>query len=213
MSNDNQMNADVHQILDGERAEDGDTHAQAAAAQFQNAVDGYAAGLNVPGREVDWAVMKVIRARQGKMRSFGWWSWLVQPRMVQLRPALAAAAVLTAVGLGVSLRQATLSNVPGVTDETPVVLVRFELPAPGAQRVSLAGSFNGWNPLEHRMAVSPATGLWTITLPLPSGEHQYLFVVDGEQWVPDPLAHAQVDDGFGTTNSVIVVGPRGVVRS
>ena len=213
MSNDNQMNADMHQILDGERAEDGDTHAQAAAAQFQNAVDAYAAGLNVPGREVDWAVMKVIRARQGKMRSFGWWSWLMQPRMVQLRPALAAAAVVAAVGLGVALRQATLSNVPGVTDETPVVLVRFELPAPGARRVSLAGSFNGWNPLEHRMAVSPATGSWTITLPLPSGEHQYLFVVDGEQWVPDPLAHAQVDDGFGTTNSVIVVGPRGVVRS
>ena len=213
MSHDNQMNADVHRILDGERAEDGDTHAQAAAAQFQNAVDAYAAGLNVPGREVDWAVMKVIRARQGKMRSFGWWSWLVQPRMVQLRPALAAAAVVTAVGLGVALRQATLSNVPGVTDETPVVLVRFELPAPGAQRVSLAGSFNDWNPLEHRMAVSPATGLWTITLPLASGEHQYLFVVDGEQWVPDPGAHAQVDDGFGTTNSVIVVGPRGVVRS
>ncbi len=213
MSNDNQMNADMHRILDGERAEDGDTHANAAAAQFQYAVDAYVSGLSVPGREVDWAVMKVIRARQGKMRSFGWWSWLVQPRMVQLRPALAAAAVVAAVGLGVALRQATLSNVPGVTDETPVVLVRFELPAPGAQRVSLAGSFNGWNPLEHRMAVSPATGLWTITLPLASGEHQYLFVVDGEQWVPDPGAHAQVDDGFGTTNSVIVVGPRGVVRS
>lgn len=213
MSNENQMNADMHRILDGERAEDGDTHAQAAAAQFQNAVDAYVTGLNVPGREVDWAVMKVIRARQGKMRSFGWWSWLVQPRMVRLRPALAAAAVVAAVGLGVALRQVTLSNVPGVSSETPVVLVRFELPAPAAQAVSVVGSFNDWNPIGHRMAVSSATGLWTITLPLPSGEHQYLFVVDGEQWVPDPGAHAQVDDGFGMTNSVIVVGPRGVARS
>lgn len=213
MSNDNQMNADMHRILDGERAEDGDTHAQAAAAQFQNAVDTYVTGLNVPGREVDWAVMKVIRARQGRMRSFGWWSWLVQPRMVQLRPALAAAAVVAAVGLGVALRQVTLSNVPSVSSETPVVLVRFELPAPAAQTVSVVGSFNDWNPIIHQMAVSSATGFWTITLPLQSGEHQYLFVVDGEQWVPDPSAHAQVDDGFGTTNSVIVVGPRGLARS
>jgi hypothetical protein len=38
-------------------------------------------------------------------------------------------------------------------------------------------------------------------------------VVDGERWVPDPAAHAQVRDEFGQSNSVLVVGPRGVVRS
>ena len=31
--------------------------------------------------------------------------------------------------------------------------------------------------------------------------------------IPDPTAHALVDDGFGQRNSVIAVGPRGVVRS
>jgi len=31
--------------------------------------------------------------------------------------------------------------------------------------------------------------------------------------VPDPTAHAQVDDGFGGRNSVIIVGPKGLVRS
>jgi len=49
--------------------------------------------------------------------------------------------------------------------------------------------------------------------PLPIGEHQYQFVVDGRTWRPDSTAHAQVDDGFGGTNSVIVVGPKGLVRT
>jgi 1,4-alpha-glucan branching enzyme len=83
------------------------------------------------------------------------------------------------------------------------------LAAPAAHDVTLAGSFNGWSagiPLRK----SAVSGLWVVTLPLPVGEHQYLFHVDGNQWIPDPGAHAQVDDGFGRTNSVLVVGPRGV---
>ncbi len=214
MKDENGMNVNVHRILDGEPADASDSEAKVQAARIQDAVQTYAAGLRVPGREVDWAAMSVIRKHRATIRSHGLWRWLMQPRMVKLRPALAAAAVVAAVGLGMVLRETTRGEPAlGVTAETRVVLVRFELPAPGAQRVSLAGSFNEWKPEEHEMTRSPATGLWTITLPLPSGEHQYLFVVDGEQWVPDPGAHAQVDDGFGTTNSVIVVGPRGVVRS
>jgi len=89
------------------------------------------------------------------------------------------------------------------------VLVRFQLAAPAAHDVTLAGSFNGWSPgIPLRRGVVP--GLWVVTLPLPVGEHQYLFQVDGNKWIPDPGAHAQVDDGFGRTNSVLVVGPRGV---
>jgi hypothetical protein len=37
--------------------------------------------------------------------------------------------------------------------------------------------------------------------------------VDGRRWIPDPAAHAQVADDFGQRNSLLVVGPRGVVRS
>jgi 1,4-alpha-glucan branching enzyme len=76
----------------------------------------------------------------------------------------------------------------------------------------VAGSFNGWNAaaLPLRRA---ADGSWEATVPLPVGEHRYEFVVDGQRWIPDPSAQSQADDGFGGTNSVIVVGPKGVVRS
>ena len=45
-----------------------------------------------------------------------------------------------------------------------------------------------------------APGVWTITVPLTQGVHDYAFVVDGRQWIPDPYA-PRVDDGFGGTNS------------
>ena len=77
---------------------------------------------------------------------------------------------------------------------------------------TVAGSFSEWQP-EALPLIKENGGLWSITLALPLGEHQYQFVIDGERWVPDPRAHAQVDDGFGGTNSVVIVGPRGVVQS
>jgi len=46
--------------------------------------------------------------------------------------------------------------------------------------------------------------VWTATLTLPVGQHQYAFVVDGQRWVPDPGAPA-VDDGFGRRNSVLTL--------
>jgi hypothetical protein len=46
--------------------------------------------------------------------------------------------------------------------------------------------------------------VWTATITLPAGQHQYAFVVDGQQWVPDPAAPA-VDDGFGRRNSVLTL--------
>ncbi len=211
MNDGSHISPDVNRLLDGEPG--GSPEDRAAADRFQNVLDTYAAGLRVPGREVDMAVMTAVRRRRVRAWWETFWRWLVRPQAVQLRPAMAAAAIVAALALGIVFRQAILGGNAGVGSETPVVLVRFELAAPRAQNVSLAGSFNDWNAGEEDMVRSSATGLWTITVPLPSGEHQYMFVVDGEQWVPDPNAHAQVDDGFGQSNSVIVVGPRGVVRS
>jgi len=55
-------------------------------------------------------------------------------------------------------------------------------------------------------------GSGAATIPVAVGVHKYQFVVDGNTWVPDPAA-GTTDDGFGGRNSLIVVGPRGVVRS
>lgn len=108
-------------------------------------------------------------------------------------PALAGAAAV----------EATL---PSNTDETAdEEWVRFVLPAPGAQRVAVAGDFNGWDPSTHALEDPDADGVFHATLPLPTGTHAYMFVVDGERWVTDPFAGAYRDDGFGGRNAVVHV--------
>ena len=126
--------------------------------------------------------------------------------------AMAAAAAL--VLWWVTAHPTAAPFVPAVaTRVRDTVLVRFELSAPDAHDVSLAGSFNRWDAPGIPLRRSTVPGLWTVTVPLPVGEQQYLFLVDGNRWIPDPTAPAQVDDGFGRRNSVIIVGPRGVARS
>jgi len=93
----------------------------------------------------------------------------------------------------------------------PVVLVRLVVLQPDARTVEVAGDFNGWDP--GRTPLEPASGgAWTVTLPLTPGRYQYMFVVNGKEWVADPLATEQSDDGFGAQNAVLDVRPpRGAV--
>jgi len=143
-------------------------------------------------------------------RRFG---WLLEPQPIRIRPVyagLAMAAVLALVLMPRGPRTVALPLSPVAAADT--VYVRFQIAAPTAHNVAVAGSFNGWSAaaLPLRRA---ADGSWEATVALPVGEHSYQFVVDGQRWIPDPSAQAQVDDGFGGTNSVIVVSPKGVIRS
>lgn len=56
--------------------------------------------------------------------------------------------------------------------------------APDAQEVFVGGTFNGWGPRQTPMRKN-ADGTWRVTLQLPSGCHEYKFVVDGK-WVCEP---------------------------
>jgi len=94
--------------------------------------------------------------------------------------------------------------VPRTPARASLVTVRFVLVAPDAKQVSLAGTFNQWDPQATPLVRAGATGVWTATLTLPAGQHQYAFVVDGARWVPDPGAPA-IDDGFGRRNSVLTL--------
>lgn len=138
--------------------------------------------------------------------------WFIEPQ--QVRPAWGVAlAAAAALAVFVARRPVVVDAPAAAVAAAPdTIYVRFELAAPAAQQVALAGSFNGWGNDAITLSKSTA-GTWSVTVPLPVGEHRYQFVVDGERWVPDPAAHAQIDDGFGGTNSVIVVSPKGVVRS
>jgi len=210
---------DAHRFLDGEGPPPADPVERDRAALFEQAVRDWTHGLPSLDERIDAGVMAALRGR-ALLRADTWWRWLLEPRRVALRPALALAASMVLVALSSAVTVVLRDRpavAPGAGTSGPVmtgtVLVRFELVAPLAHRVTLAGSFNAWSDSTISFARSSTTGAWTVTVPLPPGEHQYLFVIDGERWVPDPAAHAQVQDEFGQTNSVLVVGPRGVVRS
>lgn len=206
-----ELSTDAHAFLDGERSSCADPDEQRVAARLAAAAAAYADSAGVPGPEVDRAVMAAIAARPTARRTV--WRWLLRPRQIRLRPATAlavAAAVVLAVALWSPINRPDRDGAAGVPG---TVLVQFELRAPAAASVSLAGSFNGWNPEAIPLVRSADPEMWSVTVPLRPGEHEYLFVIDGQEWVPDPRAHVQIDDGFGQSNSVITVGPRGVARS
>jgi len=148
------------------------------------------------------------------------WRRLTAPRDVELRlrvrpwtvwaGALAAAA---AVVLLVSRAPAPSSpprdaGLPARVASYDSVYVRFVLYAPGAQRVTVAGTFNQWDQNAAPLRPAGTNGVWATTLAVPIGQHQYAFIVDGERWVADPRAPA-VDDGFGRRNSVVAVIAQG----
>jgi 1,4-alpha-glucan branching enzyme len=83
--------------------------------------------------------------------------------------------------------------------------VRFVLMRSDALSVSLAGSFNQWSPSSHPLVRQKGGGPWTIVVPLPPGEHTFMYVVNGSEWVSPPLAEDYVDDGFGAKNGIVVV--------
>jgi hypothetical protein len=190
-----------------------------AATRLKSALAEYAQALPTLDGGLDARVMAAI-TRRPRARRAAWWRWFVEPRLVPLRPALAAAAVLALVALtsvvtvGLARRGRDASPAVAAPPVPPgTILVRFELEAPDAGRVTLAGSFNEWSDSSIVFSRAAGSPVWTVTVALPPGRYQYLFVVDGNRWIPDPAAHAQVEDEFGQQNSLLVVGPRGVVRS
>jgi len=90
------------------------------------------------------------------------------------------------------------------TDRESKVFVRLVLLQPGAHSVAVAGDFNGWNPGQTKLERSEG-GMWTATISLKPGRYQYMFVVDGKQWIADPLAGEASGDGFGAENAVLDV--------
>lgn len=207
---------DAHRWMDGEpSASPGETERDDADRLWQ-ASAAYAGGLEGPGSELDAVIMESVRhqaaPRTAPRRSL--WRWLVEPWTVRVRPAFALAAAMSiAIVVFVTREAAGPVAVPGLAAATGDVRVRFELTAPEAGRVTVAGTFNDWNPDSVALHLNPVTGVWSVTVPMRPGEHQYLFVVDGARWIPDPGALAEVEDGFGQKNSLLVVPAGGGARS
>jgi len=74
-----------------------------------------------------------------------------------------------------------------------------------AHTVAIAGDFNGWSPQANLLEDPDGDGIWTGTLKLEPGRYEYMFVLDGEKWFPDPNALRYVKDGFGNKNAILEI--------
>ena len=200
---------------DAQRYLDGGPHGDLADAERRDAdallaaSAAYRDALPSLSARVDAAVMAELRQPRPGTRG---WRWLVTARVRPVWVPLAAAAAALVVWVSTPHRWVEMTVAPTVVAAHDTVFVQFQIAAPDAHTVAVAGSFNGWDPAALPMTRA-ANGTWIATIALPVGEHSYQFVLDGRQWRPDPTAHAQVEDGFGGTNSVIVVGGKGLVRT
>jgi hypothetical protein len=154
-----------------------------------------------PAMSVESRVMAEVRRMSGPLpilrrRVFTW------PRLATLGFALAAG--LAAILL---IPRTPETPTPGESEGIAQFVGHF----PGARSVEVVGSFNNWSRGLLHLRDENHDGIWHAAAVLPAGQHEYMFVVDGERWVTDPLADRFVDDGFGAgrENSVLIVRPAG----
>jgi hypothetical protein len=208
----------IDRYLEGSLARDELTpDERATAASITRAIESVRDMVrSQPEPDLAGAVMRRVRERP-KPGSRFWgaalWERLWSAREVsfRLRPLYGALAVVAVVTLAVLAGRATApSRDIAASEAPPTLLVQFRIQVDEAMTVRLAGTFTNWQP-EYELHQS-APGVWTVTIPLGAGVHDYAFVVDGDRWVADPFAPA-VDDGFGGRNSRIALLPPDGPRS
>ena len=82
--------------------------------------------------------------------------------------------------------------------------MEFSINAGIGKKVSVAGSFNDWDPAMAPMEYDSASKTYRITIELCPGEYEYKFVVDGE-WLLDEANPGFYPNDFGTLNSTLEV--------
>jgi len=172
-----------------------------------------------PSSDFTDGVMGAIRDQDAPRTARPRWT----PAGLSSRAALVplAASWVLALGLGYVLSQGLLGR-PGdgqihIADGTPALMTAntgvAPIPSlrmvrlvyapehPDVSRVRVAGSFNDWNP--DRTPMHLEDGRWVAALVLPPDSYEYMFVIDDDTWVTDPLALTTRDDGFGSKNAVL----------
>jgi hypothetical protein len=79
--------------------------------------------------------------------------------------------------------------------------VTFKFNAPAGETVTVAGNFNGWDPFMYELKEYPA-GVYSLTLVLPPGKHQYVFFHRGRRFA-DPCNPDRVYAKDGSAASVV----------
>lgn len=151
------------------------------------------------------AVFPIYAQRE---RTRAWWR---RPRAFEASPLAMlgmAAGFAGLVVLGTLAGANRLQSAPAVAAVAvpdTVHVVRFVFAAPDAHAVALVGDFNGWSAESTPLVPTGDGGVWSVSLPLGRGEHEYAFIVDGQRWVADPGARTIAGE-FDTPSSVVAVG-------
>lgn len=166
------------------------------------------------GERVMSAVHADVRGRTAAIRGSsapyrrGWWrrSWTLRLTPITAFATAAAIAALAVLAVRADIVHRDQTSAFASASSDTVYVVRFILVAPDARNVSVVGDFNNWNRATTSLAPSGNDGVWITSVALPPGRHEYAFIVDGEHWMPDPLATVTIHDDFGTASSIVNVG-------
>ena len=72
-----------------------------------------------------------------------------------------------------------------------------------AERVHVLGDFNDWSP-EATPLTARKNGAFSTTASLEAGpSYRFRYLLDGERWLSDAAADAQVPNGLGDLDSVV----------
>ena len=205
------LNPYIDKTLDAETAQQVDEHLKSCSAcreEYLNLKDvvsslGSISSQPVPA-DFTQSIMTKISQKEIQIQS----SWIdrikKQVSIPQLSFRLVGAAA--AAALIVFFAFTFVFNTP---DTSPICSaeVQFSLRINDnkAHTVAIAGDFNGWNPQANFLEDLKGDGIWTGTLKLEPGRYEYMFVLDGEKWFPDPNALRYVKDGFGNKNAILEI--------
>ena len=215
---DEEVRAALHHIADDPEAR--------SLLQFELQMTQDLAASRAPQPAPDFATRTVERLDEAENSAPGfahhlhdWWAAVTRPLVtIPVRPVhtVAALALVVAVGwLAWPSGPASVSPDSGARSAASVqptatassragtVLTRFVYTDDTADSVAVAGDFSDWDPIPLSPHTVNGETVWTGLVPVPRGEHEYQFVINGERWVTDPLAPDKQDDGFGAKNAVL----------
>ena len=200
------MNTELNDYLDGDRElEELSPEVRGEAEAWQRLTGELRA--DEPKQAPPWmenAVMSEIALASAPKESV--FDWLLRPRTIRLSPFTSLAMAAAAVAVFVLLPNQPLDTPQLGPVAVTEILVEFSLEAPGATTVAVAGDFSEWES-DFVLDDADGDGIWTGRIPITPGVHQYMFVIDGTDWVTDPGAQRYSDDGFGNRNAVLAVTP------
>jgi len=185
-----------------------------------------ASSFDVPDDFTD-SVMHAIHAadetvpeesRQQKEDNVMWLHKLTKLRTLSYRPVygIAAALVILAFTFVLMMNGPAPEQAPQTADlkqsykvqeasqaGSNKVLTRFFYVNGDAHSVAVAGDFSNWEPVPLNKQEIDGKKVWTGLVTLHRGENRYMYVIDGQKWVTDPLAPIHQNDGFGNRNAII----------